>query len=438
MLGISRWFLFKVAAVLLCAVGASSLLLLYFMPSPPSTVVVATSQVGGGYEFLGQRYQAILARDGVKLELIHTGGSSENIRLLQDKSSGVMIGFAQGGISNSQRAPDVMSLGRVSYQPFWLFYSGADRLVSMQQLVNQHIAVGAEGSGTQVAAMQILGLSGINADNSKFSPLGGAAAVKALREGAVDSAFLAYSPNAPIIQSLMRDPALKVMSLSRTQAITRIFPYLVELRLPEGVIDFARNIPDADVNLIGTTNAVLVRKDLHPHIVHLLAKALAEEHRTPGLFERAGEFPTTIDPEFDVSDIAMSFYKNGPSFLHGLLPFWLVTHVQRLLAVSIAVAAILFPIFSYAPKLYAWLVRERLRSLYRRLRAIEASSQNVASPAEQSALEADLESIDRATSILGIPMRHSELYFSLKVHIDHVRTRLASRRSAQPGAHGRL
>ena len=114
MLGISRWFVFKVFAVLLCAAGTSSLLLLYFMPSPPSTVVTATSQIGGGYELQGQRYRAILARAGVKLELIHTGGSSENIKLLQDKNSGVMIGFAQGGISNSQQAPDVMSLGRIS------------------------------------------------------------------------------------------------------------------------------------------------------------------------------------------------------------------------------------------------------------------------------------------------------------------------------------
>ena len=152
------------------------------MPSPPSTVVTATSQIGGGYEFLGQRYRAMLAREGVKLELIHTGGSSENIKLLQDKNSGVMIGFAQGGVSNSRQAPDLMSLGRVSYQPFWLFYRGNDTLVTMQQLVAQHIAVGAEGSGTQIAAMQILELSGVNPKNTKFSPLGGAAAVKALKE----------------------------------------------------------------------------------------------------------------------------------------------------------------------------------------------------------------------------------------------------------------
>jgi hypothetical protein len=53
--------------------------------------------------------------------------------------------------------------------------------------------------------------------------------------------------------------------------------------------------------------------------------------------------------------------------------------------------------------------------------------QKNATAAELSALKADLESVDRAASILGVPMRHSELFFSLKVHIDLVRARLASR-----------
>jgi hypothetical protein len=48
--------------------------------------------------------------------------------------------------------------------------------------------------------------------------------------------------------------------------------------------------------------------------------------------------------------------------------------------------------------------------------------------AEVSLLEAEVESVDRAINILGVPMRHSELFFSLKVHIDLVRDHLASRR----------
>lgn len=206
MLGSGWPGLLKGLAAGLCVLGIVSLALIYFIPAPPSTILIATSQKGGGYEFLGQRYRAILARKGVKVELLHTGGSAENIKLLEDANSGVKIGFTQGGISNSERAPNVMSLGRINYQPFWIFYRGNEKLDKIRQLSGASIAVGAEGSGTQVAAKQIFGLSDITSDNSKFSPLGGQPAVKALQDGTVDAAFLAYSANAPVIKTLFSDP----------------------------------------------------------------------------------------------------------------------------------------------------------------------------------------------------------------------------------------
>ena len=83
--------LLKGLAAGLCILGIVSLALIYFIPTPPSTILIATSQKGGGYEFLGQRYRAILARKGVKVELLHTGGSAENIKLLEDANSGVKI-----------------------------------------------------------------------------------------------------------------------------------------------------------------------------------------------------------------------------------------------------------------------------------------------------------------------------------------------------------
>jgi TRAP transporter TAXI family solute receptor len=428
-LGLKRRHIFKTFAALLCIVGATWLLVTYFVPVPPTTVLTATSLKGGGYEVLGQRYREILARSGVRLELRNTAGSTENIKLLEDAKSGVMISFTQGGISTSELAPNLMSLGRVNYQPFWIFYRGTETLEHVQQLRGKRIAVGAEGSGTQVAAKQIFGLSGVTAANATLSPLGGAPAVKALQDGSVDAVFLAYSPNAPVIKTLLREPNIRLMSIEQTEAITRILPYLVQLKLPQAVIDFEKNIPATDVNLIGTTNAVVVRKDLHPHIVHLLLQALSEEHKKAGLFERAGEFPTAADPDFVVAESAVDFYKNGSSFLYRHLPFWMVTHVQRLLAVSIAAAAIFLPLFNYVPRMFRWFVSERLISMYRRLRTIEEGLQKEITALEVSALEADLEIIDRALNILAVPTRYSNLFFPMKVHINLVRTRLGARRA---------
>jgi hypothetical protein len=93
-------------------------------------------------------------------------------------------------------------------------------------------------------------------------PFRGSAAVESLLDGRLDAIFVALAPESSIIQPLLRDPNVRLMNVSQTEALTRIFPYLVRLVLPQGVIDPERNIPSNDVNLIGTTNAVFVRNDL--------------------------------------------------------------------------------------------------------------------------------------------------------------------------------
>ena len=164
-------------------------------------------------------------------------------------------------------------------------------------------------------------------------------------------------------------------------------------------------------------------------MIDLLAAAIVETHGKPGVFEQAGEFPTLTDPEYPMAESARDFYKSGPSVLNRYLPFWITNHAQRALAVLLTVLAIVVPMLSYAPKLYKWLVEHRLRSMYSRLRAIEAILHNDIASKEVAALEADLASVDRAIHLLSIPMQHSDLFFSIKSHLDLVRVQLGMRRA---------
>jgi TRAP transporter TAXI family solute receptor len=428
MLGFNRWHFFTVLAAIFCTAGLSWLALAYFIPAPPSRITIATSFTGGHYQDLGRRYQEILARAKVKADILATDGAVENLRLLNDPTSGVQIGFMQGGVSKGALAPDLLSLGRIDHQVFWLFHRATDKFDDLTQFKGKQLALGPAGSGTRVVSEKILGLAGINYDNTTFQTLAAQGAIDALGEGKIDALFLPFSPDAPILNSLLRDLRFTPMNFTDAEALTRIFPYLVRLVLPRSVIDFEKKIPAADVTIIATTNVVLVRREIHPAIIDLLARTISEAHNEAGLFQRVGDFPTQIDPEFPMAESARDFYKNGPSFLNKYLPFWMTNYVQRTIAVLAAVVAIVLPVFSYAPKFYRGLVEQRLRSLYRRLRAIEASLHKDVTVAEVSALEADVESVDRAINILGVPMRHSELFFSLKAHIDLVRDRLAMRR----------
>jgi hypothetical protein len=189
------------------------------------------------------------------------------------------------------------------------------------------------------------------------------------------------------------------------------------------------------VTLLGAPTKVIIRGGVHPAIIQLLARTIKEEHGGPGLFQRAGEFPKSVDPEFPMSQIAIDYYTNGPSLLQEYLPFWMTIYARRMIALLVATLAIVFPVFGFAPRLYGWFVQDHLRRLYRRLRVIENSLQAGPTASHVEALHNELADIDQATS--AVPMRHSDLYFMLKYHLDRTHSRLVEASHAAKTGEGR-
>jgi TRAP-type uncharacterized transport system substrate-binding protein len=427
MLGFTRWHVFKMLAAILCVAGLTWLGMVYLIPAPPSQITIATSPQGEHYHILGTRYQGILSGTDIKVDLRLTDGAKENLRLLNDANSGIQIGFMQGGISNSRLAPDLISLGRLDHQIFWLFYPTGETITDLTQLKGKRIGLGAEGSGDRIVCEKILAVAGITYDNSTLVTVPSEHVINNLDSGGIDAVFRTFSPDSPILHTLLRGPQYRLMNFSEAEALTRIFPYLVRLVLPRGAIDLQRKLPIADTTLVATTNVLMVRKGVHPAIVDLLAIAISQAHSSPGLFHKVGEFPTETDPEYPMSQGARDFYKNGPTFLNWYLPFWMTNYAQRVIAVLVAVIAIVVPVFNYVPKLFLWFIHDRIRRLYRRLRIVDNALLAGVGASEMKVLQAELESIVRAANI--VPMRSSELFFELKSHIDRTRGNFASAES---------
>ena len=371
--GLSRWYLLKVLAAVLCVVGIVWLGLAHFIPAPPAKFSIATGGRNQIYESIANKYRDILARSHVDVELKLTKGAVENIELLNDPTSGVKVGIAQGGLSDSSRSPDLQSLGRINYQVYWIFYTATETLDDLRQLKGKRVALGPQGSGQRPITEKILEVSGVSSETTTLLSLSAQDAVNAINDGRIDALFLPFALDSPILYSLLRNPRVRPMSFTEADALTRIFPYLVRLVLPRAVIDFERIVPVTDVILIAAANVVLVRKDIHPALIDLLTHAIVEVHGKPGIFQQAGEFPKLPDPEYPIADSARDFYKNGPSFLNRYLPFWMTNFAQRILTVLAAAIAIVLPLFHYLPMLYKWNVRRRLLYWYDQLKVLEAS-----------------------------------------------------------------
>jgi TRAP-type uncharacterized transport system substrate-binding protein len=410
-------------AAVACVIALVWLALWYFIPAPPTAITIVAGLKGGAFEHIANRYRDILARHHVKLNLRFAANPDAVVELITNRTSGVDGGFLFTGQANASEFPHLISLGRINYAPWWIFYRNTEPLDRLAQLRGKRLNITPLGD----LVNQILTAHGITRDNTTISMMFGAPAVaKALRDDDFDAVFMPpIDMNSPVIQSLLRDSSVRLMSLAQADALTRLFPSFHRVVLPQGVISLEKNIPASDVNLIASTDAVVVRKDLHPEIIYLLAQAMKEVHGEAGIFQSAGEFPTINDPEFPVAEEAAEYYKNGPSLLQRYLSFWMINYAKRIAAILVTAIAIVIPLFTFTPKLYAWLLNLRLARLYRRLRLVNARLKGELAADQIGALQGDLDSIDHAANIL--PMRQSDLFFSLLMHIEMTRTRLAAR-----------
>ena len=433
MLGYNRWQLLKGLAASFCILGIVSLALIYFIPAPPSKVVMATGVKGSSFEYFSKQYREIFARYNIELELRETAGAVETVKLLQDPKSDIQIALMIGGVSDGKHAPGLLSLGTVYINPFWIFYSSNEPFERLSQLIGKRIAVGPVGSRGRTAAEQILGKAGVNSESATLLPFIGSAAVEAMNDGKVDAVWIGGTPDSPAVHSFLHNANVRILGFQTAEALTRLFPELARLVLPQGVIDIYRNIPPNDVPLIGTTSKVLVRSDLNPEIVQLLLQTMVEAHSGANVFQRAGEFPNGTDVEYPVAPAAIDFYKNGPSFMQRHLPLWLSVHAQRAIAVLVTAIALGLPMFRLTPVIYQWIMRRRLIYWYGKLTELEFSFDG--DPSGKHLPQAQIEQLERiedAVSHISLPLNFTDQLYNLRSHIDIVRRKITSRANA-PG-----
>lgn len=426
--------LVTVGPAVIVIVAAFWVATLFIKPAPPHTFVMSTGAEGGAYHLFAQRYRDILARDGVRVELRASAGSLENLQRLRDPNHEVGAALVQGGLAPAAGDSGLLSLGAVFYEPLWVFHRGKAPLDRLNPLAGLRIAVGPEGSGTRALATQLLGAVGANAAPTRLLPLGGSAAADALEKGEADAAFVVGSPDAPVVQRLVKAKGVRLVSLSNAEAFSRRFPFLSVVRLPRGVVDLAADVPETDVTLLATTASIVVREDFHPALAFLLIYAAAEIHAQPGVLHRQGEFPTAREADFPLSDEAQRYFKSGPPFLQRYLPFWVANFIERMLVLLVPVFAVVVPVFKILPAVLEWRVKRRVFRWYGELKFLEAEVASAPDSGRTDEFLDRLDAIERGVNATPVPTSYADYVYHLRAHIEVVRRNIE--RSHPPAANG--
>lgn len=419
-----------VAAMFVIGLALAVAIFWFFHSAPPRTITITSGPEGSIFRMNAEKYAKILARNGVTLKILDSEGSLENLKRLLDPKSRVDIGFVQGGVAtNLDGKNKLVSLGSVLYEPVMIFYRGAKRYELLSEMAGRRISIGEEGSGARALALVLLEANGIKPGGpTPLLGLDSDDAVKALLAGKLDAVLLmGDSASIQNIRTLLRAPGIQLYDFTQADAYTRRIHYLSRLVLPKGSIDFGKNIPDHDVQLIGPTAEIIARPDLHPALSDLLLEAAREVHGGAGLLRKQGEFPAPLEHEFPISADAQRFYKSGKSFLYRYLPFWMASLVNRVLVVFVPLILVIIPGIKLIPALYRWKINLGIYRWYRALLMVERELTRDVSKERKTELFERLDEIEQAVNTMKVPASFAEQFYVLRGHIDFVRERLTGK-----------
>jgi TRAP-type uncharacterized transport system substrate-binding protein len=413
-------------------------------PNPPSKVVLATGTEQGAYAEFGKRYAQILKTYGITVELRNTQGSGENLRLLRDAKSGVDIAFVQGGSGERMRqdanavAPaeddddeaGLVSLGSLFYEPLWLFYRTesaqkllkAPALTSFSQLPGWRVNIGARGSGSPALMRKLIEANRIDLASLTIERKPQTPATMDLLAGESDALVFSSAPEALMVQMLLQTPGIALYDFTQADAYSRRFPFLTPVTLPRGVVDLAGDVPPRDVHLVAPTATLVARADTHPALLQLFMQAAQQVHGGAGWFQHKGDFPKAGGTEQPLAKEAQRFYANGTPVLQRYLPFWFANLIERMWPVLVSIIAILIPLSRTLPPLYQFRIRSRIFRWYAQLREVE----DAMGKQPNAELLEKLGQIEKRVEHVTVPLSYADELYSLRSHIQLVRTRLMS------------
>ncbi len=185
------------------------------------TITIYTGGTSGVYYPLGSKYAELLNKAGIKAKAVTSGASVSNAKAIGDGNAQAAIMqndvayYAYHGLYMFQGHPIKNLRGVAALYPETVqFVVRADSdIKSLQDLAGKKVAIGAPGSGTAVAAEQILKAAGvwdkIQKVNQDFSQ-----AAQALKLGQIDAAVIVSGAPTPAITQIAVTTPVRVIPIS--------------------------------------------------------------------------------------------------------------------------------------------------------------------------------------------------------------------------------
>lgn len=266
---------------------------------------IATGGTSGTYYPLGGDIANLFntAIEGVKANAQATGGTAENLRLID--AGDAELGTVQNDVSayafegtDSFEGEVINSFSVVTslYPEVIQLVARADSgIETIEDLRGKRVSVGAAGSGTYFNAVHMLEAAGMSLDDIDEQFLSFSESGDAAKNRQIDAFFCtAGIPNAAITE-LTSGSEAKVIALSQetVDALLAAKPFYVDFTIPAGTYPGI----DEDVKTVAITALLVCSNDLDEELVYQMAKNLYE--RGEELLTHAKKVEITLETALD-------------------------------------------------------------------------------------------------------------------------------------------
>lgn len=243
---------------------------------------MGTASAVGGWYVIGGGICNVLNKnvEGLTLTPQVTGGSVENVRLLDNKENElIMIGggtadAATRGIDPfSKKYDDIYGLFTFGATATHLVVRKDSNIKAIEDLKGKKVAIGPPGSGTERVAQVLFPLKNIEKDVVQL-PMGFADMYDALRDKNIDAFLLQASPPGPALEELARTTEISLLNFDDEfiEAIREVDPSYYKGVIKKGTYTGI----DEDINNPASVSFIACSSDLPEDVAYNIVKGVYE------------------------------------------------------------------------------------------------------------------------------------------------------------------
>ncbi len=208
---------------------------------------------------------------GFRLIVFETGGSHQNLELLEEKR--VDLGTMQGDTTASDSVAGVTTLYRDAYH---LIVRDDSGIHDFSDLPGRRVAIPPVSSGQYESFWFLAEHYGITDDLPNALPMSEEAADFAMEQGQVDAVFRVRAPGNDAIRRLIGDKRLHLVPIEQSEALALKQPAISPGAIPRGSYRGSPPLPEGSLDTAVVDRLLIARADLDDGLVYRITRAIYE------------------------------------------------------------------------------------------------------------------------------------------------------------------